>query len=133
VGRAYDGPDLPKSSIATVVFDDTKQFWTNQRLILCKVDEVKVQMSSERVVDVLPGEHKVLFIYQQGGGGGKVSAVELTFTAEAGKKYLITFDKKSYLETMLQTKFALWIEDIQTGEHLQNIKSSPLMSQFACF
>lgn len=129
-GRFYDGPELPKEKVATVISDDLGRFVSNQSAYVCKVDDNKVEMSSDNSLDTLPGEHRFLVLYQ---GGNVHAAVELTFTVVEGHKYLITFDKKGVMEANLANQFMLWVEDAATGQHVKDIKSSSLKSPYSCF
>ena len=129
-GRFYDGPELPKSKVATVVGDNLGRFFNNQSVYVCKVDDNKVEMSSDNSIDILPGEHKLLLLYD---GGNIHTAVELTFTVEEGHKYLVSFDKKGVMETNFAKQFTLWVVDSATEQHVKDVRSSSLKSQYSCF
>lgn len=126
VGKSYDGPELPDSEVGIVIFNDLNKFVNNQAVIPCKVDGVRVDMNPEdRSVDMLPGEHNVLFMYD---GKGPLVTIEWTFRVEAGHRYLITFDEENSSSQM-----KLWLEDLTEGERVTEITSSPLKGAFSCF
>ncbi len=129
-GRFYDGPVLPKDKVATVIGDNLGRFFSNQSVYVCKVDDNKVEMSTDNSLEILPGEHRFMVLYE---GGNIHATVELTFAVEEGHKYLITFDKKGVMEANLATQFMLWVEDSATGQHIKDLKSSSLKSPYSCF
>lgn len=133
VGKSYDGPELPESEVGTVIFKKTGTSvlggvlaYNRQAAVLCKVDGERVDMDPEkRSVTMLPGKHRVLFMYD---GKRPLVAVEWTFNVEAGHKYLVTFP-----DEQPDSGIMLWLENLTTGKRVEDITSSPLKSPYACF
>jgi len=129
-GRAYEGPPLSSDAVAVIAFDDTKRFLNNQAVTPCKVDGNAAGMDDDGALAVLPGEHRVQLIYE---GGRVFTSLELTFVAEKGHKYRVTFDEKSVMQAQFDSKFAIWVEDTANGTHLEGVIASPLKSVLSCY
>ncbi|MBI2210050.1 MAG: hypothetical protein HYV05_02625 [Deltaproteobacteria bacterium] len=133
VGKNYDGPDLPENEVGIVIFKKSGTSvlggvlaYKRQAVVSCKVDGERIDMDPEkRSVNLLPGKHTVLFMYD---GKRPLVAVEWTFNIEAGHKYLITFP-----EEQPDSGIMMWLEDLTTGKRVTDITSSPLKSPYACF
>lgn len=133
VGKNYPGPDLPETDIGTIIFKTTHievlgellvQY--RQAVVLCKVNGERIDMDPEtRSVNVLPGKHSFLFMYD---GKRPLVAVEWTFNVEAGHKYQINFpDEQPPFGIMM------WLENVTTGKRVTEVTSSPVKSAYACF
>jgi hypothetical protein len=133
VGKSYDGPDLPESEVGIVIFKKSGTSvlggvlaYNHQAVVSCKVDGERIDMEQEkRSVNLLPGKHTLLFMYD---GKRPLVAVEWTFNVEAGHKYLITFP-----EEQPDSSIMMWLENLTTGKRVTDITSSPLKSPYACF
>jgi hypothetical protein len=133
VGRSYDGPELPESEVGIVIFKKTGTsvlggvlVHNQQAAVLCKVDGERIGMEPEkRSVSMLPGKHRVLFMYQ---GKGPLVAVEWSFNVDPGQKYLIAFP-----DEQPDSGVMMWLENLTTGKRVTEITSSPFKSPYACF
>ena len=105
----------------------SEESWsTISKLVLCKVDGERIDMEPEkRSVSMLPGKHRVLFMYQ---GKGPLVAVEWSFNVDPGHKYLIAFP-----DEQPDSGVMMWLENLTTGKRVTEITSSPFKSPYACF
>jgi len=130
VGKHYPGPNLPETDVGTIIFRTTSTkvlggLLTHHRqaVVLCKVDGERIEMDPEtRSVNVLPGKHSLLFMYD---GKRPLVAVEWTFNVEGGHKYLITFP-----DEQPDSGIMMWLENLTTGKRIMNVTSSPLKSAY---
>jgi hypothetical protein len=90
--KAYDGPKLPSDQFALLKLDKDKGSWINlythySGIGVNGIDGKKVHYKFGQTIELLPGQHTILFYYSSPLGNVSSDPISKTLLVEAGKKY----------------------------------------------